>query len=69
MHSCQGRGTTSFTNFLGEGNWDVSLGMGVVTVSAAQQGVLNCLPDQLQRRRNSPLGEGRGVGLAPSHCT
>lgn len=26
MHSCQGCETTSFTNFLGKGNWDVSFG-------------------------------------------
>lgn len=45
------------------------LGRGVVTMSAAQQGVLSCQPDQLQRKRNSPGGEGRGVGLTPSHCT
>ena len=35
------------------------MGMGVVTVSAAQQGVLSCQPDLL--RREEKLSRGRGV--------
>lgn len=66
MHGCQGHGTTSFTNLLGEGNWGRSIGSrGAVTVSAAWQGVLSCQPDLLSREEKLPRRRGSGWGLGP----
>lgn len=39
------------------------LSMGMVTVSAAQQGVLTCQPDQVQREEKLPRGKGAWTGV------
>lgn len=69
MHSCQGCGAPSFTDLLSKGNWDMSVGHRVGTVSAAQQGALGCQPDLLREEEKGPRGRGvqGGVGASLLH--